>query len=587
MEQKEIVQILTIKTADSAKNVADLKENISALKQVLNDETATKEQNAKAAELLRANQNALRDAMYATTQSTEQLTDKSKALLGDNKALNGSYNELVHTMAELKMAWRATTDEAERANLGKQIKDINDTLKDMDASVGMFSRNVGDYTNSVKKALGDFPFFADPAKKAIKGVNDTLALTSANPIMGFIALITPLVLKLTESMKEEESTMKSINKVLDAMKPVMDFFEGILGKVVEYVTNIIDKVGEFLGNSGLFNQIVKGVMGIGNTIVQFVIQPFKAVVDAIAVFKEKGLKGFREAASVLWEDVKNGFAFQTNFKTGQTLAENIISGVKDKRDKVKEAGKQFVFDFKEGYDEAWEEVASDDEAYKMFHRDIQERKKAEEEARKERVAREKEMHKEIVQMAEETAKKEKELYDENKKKAEEVAKAKIALQNAVADATSGILGVIADQMELNSKEDEKNAKKVKALRIASATIDTISGAIGAFTQASKTYAPPYGQIIGSTSAALVTATGLANIAKIKSTDVSSGGSGSISAVVSAPQTGNNMTAVRNITTQSEEDRLNLMAKDQRVYILASDIQASNNSTKVQVAESSF
>ena len=39
--------------------------------------------------------------------------------------------------------------------------------------------------------------------------------------------------------------------------------------------------------------------------------------------------------------------------------------------------------------------------------------------------------------------------------------------------------------------------------------------------------------------------------------------------------------------QGEKDRLNQMAKEQRVYILSSDIEASQEQVRVQVAESSF
>ena len=137
---------------------------------------------------------------------------------------------------------------------------------------------------------------------------------------------------------------------------------------------------------------------------------------------------------------------------------------------------------------------------------------------------------------------------------------------------------------------EKNAKKIKALRIASATIDTISGAIGAYMQAVKTLPSPTGAIVGAIQAAAVTAAGMAQIAKIKNTNVStSSASANVStpAVVSAPTLTTEVSNVRSLTSASEEDRLNQMASDQRVYILASDIEASQNQIKTQVSESSF
>lgn len=159
----------------------------------------------------------------------------------------------------------------------------------------------------------------------------------------------------------------------------------------------------------------------------------------------------------------------------------------------------------------------------------------------------------------------------------------------LADGTSSILSSIADMYEEDAENSEEAAKKVKALRIASATIETISGAIGAFMQASSTIPPPAGQIVGAVQAAAVLATGLAQIQKIRNTEIDKDGGtgGSISASVDAPALTPQMNEVRNITSASEEDRLNRMASDQRVYILSSDIEASQRQRQVQVKETTF
>lgn len=159
----------------------------------------------------------------------------------------------------------------------------------------------------------------------------------------------------------------------------------------------------------------------------------------------------------------------------------------------------------------------------------------------------------------------------------------------LADGTSSILSSIADMYEEDAENSEEAAKKVKALRIASATIETISGAIGAFMQASSTIPPPAGQIVGAVQAAAVLATGLAQIQKIRNTEIDKDGGtgGSISASVDAPALTPQVNEVRNITSASEEDRLNRMASDQRVYILSSDIEASQRQRQVQVKETTF
>ena len=174
--------------------------------------------------------------------------------------------------------------------------------------------------------------------------------------------------------------------------------------------------------------------------------------------------------------------------------------------------------------------------------------------------------------------------------AEEKAKQQMEVMQSVASATSGILGSIADMYENDSELAEKNARKIKALRISAATIDTISGALGAYMQAVASIPPPTGAIVGAIQAAAVTAAGMAQIAQIKNTNVSASDTapvGGISAISTAPTLTTEVANVRSITSASEEDRLNQMASSQRVYIVASDIQASQDAIRTQVVESSF
>lgn len=161
---------------------------------------------------------------------------------------------------------------------------------------------------------------------------------------------------------------------------------------------------------------------------------------------------------------------------------------------------------------------------------------------------------------------------------------------SASSAFSGLFDGIADVMESNGDESAAAQERIKNMRIAAATIDTIGGAIGAFMQASQTIPPPWGQIVGAAQAAAVVATGIAQINKIRNTDVS-GESGSANpsapAAVPAPTVSTQFNQVRNITGASEEDRLNRMAGDQRVYVLESDIEAAQNRRRVRVKESTF
>lgn len=196
---------------------------------------------------------------------------------------------------------------------------------------------------------------------------------------------------------------------------------------------------------------------------------------------------------------------------------------------------------------------------------------------------------EEVRIMNEAAMEEMELQDELQKKQEERTQAKIEGAFASADATASMLSAIADAVESFGEENEKSQKVAKGVKIAATTIETISGATSAY-MAAQTLPPPFGQIVGATNAAAVLATGMANIAKMKATSLSSLSSPSFSspsASVSAPNVPTQLDAVRNLTSASEEERLNRMAQSQKVYILQSDIEAAGAASKVQVTESTF
>ena len=162
------------------------------------------------------------------------------------------------------------------------------------------------------------------------------------------------------------------------------------------------------------------------------------------------------------------------------------------------------------------------------------------------------------------------------------------------DAASAILGSLADIYEENSEGNEEAARQAKNLRIASAVIDTISGAVNAYMGAIKAYSeiPGLGPVMGAIQAATVVAAGMAEVEKIRNTDVDkdsapSASSSGMSAAVSAPVLPEEMPQTRILTSAEDEDRLNRMAYDQRVYVVYSDIEQAGRRVQVRDSEATF
>ena len=607
---EETITILKVGTDEAVKSVNDLKENIKNLKQNLGELEIGTEAYQTTLEELKVNQNALKDAMYATTTSME---DVAAAATGASK----SYNSLVHQMAALKEEWRATNDEARRNELGQQIASINQQLKDMDASVGNFQRNVGNYESGVAGLAAKFdawgatlkqmPPTLGAAKESIGKVGETMQLVGKQPILGIIGLLAPIIMKITTALQDNETAMGAVNKIMEAMKPVTDLLAGALEMIAQGLSTVVDKVIELVGGSGWFNKFTSTIAGVGNSVIQYLLTPVRTTIEAFNglgnivkdIFTGQWDKIKTDAQSA-WDGIKDafseGFSFEQNYAEGQRVGEQFIEGIKSKKADAKSAADEIrqAMSIEEQYGIS-EDVGEDKyDQFAVLAAEEQQRAKDEAvfaavldgiAAKEAALQKEADMEKAVADGVTEYLNEQEEI---RKKKAEETAQARIDTMFSVADATSSILGSIADMYEADEENAEKNAKKIKSLRIAEATINTISGAIGAFMQATATMPPPFGAIVGAAQAAAITASGIAQIAQMKKTSMTSSGAiSSPNAVVSAPNVETNLQSVRNITSATEEERLNQMAKEQRVYILSSDIEASLGDNKTRVAESSF
>lgn len=170
------------------------------------------------------------------------------------------------------------------------------------------------------------------------------------------------------------------------------------------------------------------------------------------------------------------------------------------------------------------------------------------------------------------------------------------LANSIGDIFGSIADILEDDIknkvkngELTEEEGEKQFKAVKAFQIAQATIQTISGAIAAFMSC-QSLPWPANAIVGAVQAAAVTAAGVAQIAKIRNTQL--GGNSSVSSSVSAgavqpePETYQPQYTA-NATGESEITRLADSIHNQRVYVVESDITEAQNRSKVRVTESTW
>lgn len=344
----ETITILKVGTEEAVQNVGDLKANIKALKKDLDDLEIGTEEYQKTLGELKVNQNALKDAMYATSSSMEQV---AKAATGADE----SYNSLVHRMAAYKEELRTIDTSTEAGmqrfkELAAQVNNVNDKLKQLDAMQGNYQRNVGSYEVALKNfhnVVKDLPPSMSAVKKAGDQLDKSFAIMSVNPIIGVITLVAPLINKIADGLKDNEKATAALQKALKALEPVGQFFEGLLDKIADALTWVVDKVVELAGKSdGAFKKVVTGVTGVGNAIFQFLVTPVKTFIEVVKgagsvirdVFTGQWGKIKEDAAAAgtaISAAIQKGWNFKQNYQAGETAADAFVSGLTSSRSKKK------------------------------------------------------------------------------------------------------------------------------------------------------------------------------------------------------------------------------------------------------------
>lgn len=613
------IYIVKVGTDEAVRNIADLRENIQAYKKTLQDLEIGSEDYNNTLRALQINQAALKDAMHATTGDAEQqaasMQDISKAAYGAGE----SYNALVRQMAMLDQEFRATEDVARRNELGKQINEINNRLKELDAERGKFQRNVGNYKSAMEGLAQGFKATAGNAAAVInpiKNVKAGMDALSASPVIGMLGLLAAALAKVVSGMKTSEENTWAWNRALAAFKPIGDAFTRTLQNVGSHVADLAGKFVDLLYKWGLLDKqagesrqaLVELERNAAERRRQLMVENVRLEAD-VAEAREKVQE--KEKYTV---QQRIDFLKQAQWAEEQ-IAKNNLQMAQDRLAILqKEASFSqnsiAVNDALAAAEADVERVRTDAaRGQRMLQRELNTLERERQSGIKQTTEAVREEMETIealpatltstaqqMETAQEMMDKavishiEKRMEAGQKEHDQEVALQQARIQAAFqyANAVASIAGSLADIYEANGQADAKAAAKAKGLRIAETTISTISGAVSAYMNTIESIKIPAVAIpLAVVNAATVLAAGFAQIKKIQSTKIP-GAASSAGAVVQPPTvSAPAVQQVRTITGASEEERLNRMASGQRVYILASDLQAERDSTRVRIAETSF
>lgn len=538
------------------------------------------------------------------TEAQEHLNGVMAIGKNNGESLEGSYNYLSKQMSDLKKEWKATGDVAERARLGEQINSINNQLKDMDASVGVFSRNVGNYSQAYEEAF----------KTVIGSLGDVDGLLGevAGNVNSLFPLIKETTAAATAGLKGIKKAIATtgIGLLIVAVGELAAHFDDVRRAVG--VTD--DKFQEFKSTvTGVLKTIVAGAVGVGNSILQFLITPIKTFIEVVKgagtlikdVFTGKFKKIKEDAVSAgnaVTNALNSGIEFKANFNKGKEFADNLIQDIQDNLNKSDKNPVTVTVQPKlKEVDTSNLNSDEEDVNLKLRQKEEEQALKDQERINKEYIDIEKDLYSELNSNLDQYNK---DYFEKFKEQQEEEARVLEERRNNIksfVSSTSDIIGMVADAWEssiksqietgkISEEEGKKQFEQVKTLETAVAIINTLAAGIEAF----KGAAGKTGWGLAAAIAQMVATigVGMAQVAKIQSTQLGTKSTQVTS--VTTPNLGSIVNEyqpqyVSNITNNTELDNLaNALQKNPiKAYVVESEISNAQGLTRQREDETSW
>lgn len=254
------LEVVTRQIEDLTRAQKELKAQFKAGKVSAEDYAVANETYSKGLSLLKAEYKTL------TAEATKNVTV--------NASLGDSYNEVAARLAQAQKQYKALSqaqrESAQGKELLKNIADQKQALKDIDAQMGDFQRNVGNYPKTLTSSFGSADavlakFGAsveDIATQGLGALKNGLATTKANlvafsrtllttPLGVVLAALTALVAifdKTAQAIKKNDDAGTALAKLWASFDPVLNLINKGFEALAVGIGFVADKIADLIAS---------------------------------------------------------------------------------------------------------------------------------------------------------------------------------------------------------------------------------------------------------------------------------------------------------------------------------------------------
>lgn len=268
-EQKDILIQIQTNLGQSAERIADLTAKVDELKKQEKDLRDKLKQNIEAfgeeSDQVRETRKAIAEVEQAKKAYGKEIGEVSRnvqnAIISDveyNNTLKGQAALLSQLKDQLRAMPLAMDENGnilreqskEYMELQARIKSLNDQISQQEQAYGQYSRNVGNYANSIADAFGRMGGSFGGAVSGIRSATSALDVMSKTPVIAILGLVCLLLNQLMVALRSSEEGSNRLTEAFSSFRAIGD----IVTKVLQGLGNAIAWVAEKMGQ--LFKAII-------------------------------------------------------------------------------------------------------------------------------------------------------------------------------------------------------------------------------------------------------------------------------------------------------------------------------------------
>lgn len=257
-DTKTIVIDVKLLSSDAIKNIKDLNTQVDNYKQQLAAMAAQGQQNTDAYIRMTA---SMKEAQAAIRANQKVLVENIKQQKQNGDSINALRAQLKGLRSEYENMSKAERDSAKGQDMLQHIHDLTAELKTLEEQQLDFSRNVGNYKsaieglpfgkviagfNQLSQGTGKLSVAFKNGKTVVASFGKQLLKLALNPFIATIGAIVAVFAKLVNEIKKNDDALTAMQRVMAALKPILDIINKGFALLVDVVAKAANAVAGFV-----------------------------------------------------------------------------------------------------------------------------------------------------------------------------------------------------------------------------------------------------------------------------------------------------------------------------------------------------